>query len=210
MKSAFLLLICFNCSAVFGQSKAHRAAMGAHVLFSMSMTNGEYEQAAEKTAEQTRTYLDNWLQHALHSDSATVAELPVLLRIGVLNYRHRTTPETAHSADYRQFFAFLCTLDLISPKAFAGSSSYSAEIKKSEAIVTAYQGESQIDQPWPYVLEAKQWKINLVPLLETATEQMNAAFAGQMLPPNDLIFLQMHRMTGRQPSPNIWQPILEN
>jgi|GEM_PF-3885151 len=202
------LLLCAASISSMGQKKDIEAVSAAHRAFEADMAAKRFAEAADRTTADTKAYLDLWLQHALHGDSATVAGLPGLLRIGVFNYRHRVSVEEAQKADYRSFFNFLCTLDLITPKAFA-STGFTVEVKKDTAMVKATLAGNPPTAEWPYVCAQKQWQLNLVPMLVLSAAQLDKAFAAQLMPPNDLIFLQMERHSGRTPSAAIWRPMVK-
>jgi hypothetical protein len=206
--SALFLMLLVNSSVAYGQKKQEKAVRACFDGYKEAISNEKGEKAASFVDNHTIAYYTDILTLVRQADSASVQALSISDKLMVLMIRHRTAKHDMLTFSGRDLFVFAVNEGMVGKSNLPGATIGEVTFKGASAEGQfVHQG-----QPSPFSFgfnqENGKWKIDLTsifPVSNMAFQNM-VAESGQ---PEDAYLLSLLAMlTGREPGPDIWQPVL--
>lgn len=170
----------------------------------------EYQQAAARrdgaatarlVTRDTRGYYARMRDMAVSAPEAQVRALPLMERMMVLMYRHRVPAGELRALPASSAFAYTIDAGWVSGDADGDMASLGEIYGEGDRAVLRLGGEDI-----PFLREDGVWRWDMMPMLLAASEEFAPDPASGMTEDEFLLFVLKYS-DGRDPSPDIWQPL---
>jgi hypothetical protein len=144
---------------------------------------------------------------ALKADEATVKSLSIGTRLQVLLMRHRVGWKQLKEFDGKQMFAHAVNQNWIGKEAVQRAGVTDVIIHGSQATARVTVDGKSSAELFHFVKADGRWTIDLVPSFATVDQLFRQAASGQGMTENDFLFSIITKLSGRQVTNSIWQPL---
>lgn len=155
--------------------------------------------AARLVSRDTRAYYTRLLGMAVSASEAQVRAAPLMDRVTILLYRHRTPPAELRTLPADAAFAHTIDAGWVTATEGEELASRSEAFGQGDRAILRYDGDTH------FVREDGAWRWDMMPLIQAATAEMEEGMASAEEEDEFLMFL-LKQSDGRDPSPDIWQP----
>jgi len=190
-----------------GQKSEEKTVINVFDSYKTSILNDKGEEAVNYVDSRTIKYYSDMLDLARNADSVKIEKLSVLDKIMVFSIRHRTAREELLSFDGKSLLIYAIKSGMVGKNSVMNNSigevTIDGDFAKGQLVVN-----KQITPiNFHFYKEDDQWKIDLTslfPVSEVALKKM-VDDSGQK--EDQFIFSILKMLTGREPGPEIWQPV---
>ena len=156
--------------------------------------------AARLVSRDTRAYYTRLLGMAVSATEEQVRAAPLMDRVTILLYRHRTAPGELRALAADQAFAHTISAGWVTATEGEELASRSEAFGEGDRAILRYDGDTH------FVREDGIWRWDMMALIQAATAEMEEGMASREEEDEFLMFV-LKQSDGRDPSPDIWQPL---
>lgn len=168
------------------------------------------EKAIEYLDGRVFAYYDSMLMHVRHSDSTTVAELPITDQILVLAIRHRATQEQIQAFTDSTCIVFALNEGMIDKDGVARLDLGEIEITDDFAQASVSSQGEVAPIKFHFYKSDGIWKFDLTQLFPMANLVFEQIFKESGMETNELLFLLLEIASGNKiDEKTIWQPVIK-
>ncbi|HYR08969.1 MAG TPA: hypothetical protein VEQ60_14405 [Longimicrobium sp.] len=156
--------------------------------------------AARLVSRDTRAYYGRIRDLAVSATEEQVRAAPLMDRITILLYRHRTPPAELRALAADQAFAHTISAGWVTATEGEELASGSEVFGEGDRAILRYDGDTH------FVREDGAWRWDMMPLIQAANAEMEEGMASREEQDEFAMFV-LKQSDGRDPSPDIWQPL---
>jgi hypothetical protein len=156
--------------------------------------------AARLVSRDTRAYYSRLLGMAVSATEEQVRAAPLMDRVTILLYRHRTPAGELRALAPDQAFAHTISAGWVTATDGEELASRSEAFGEGDRAILRYDGDTH------FVREEGAWRWDMMPLIQAATAEMEQGMSSREEQDEFLMFV-LKQSDGRDPSPDIWQPL---
>jgi len=206
MKKLLTILILLVPAITFAQEEDVKNTFEA---FKTAMSNGNSDEVLKLASTSSVDYYDNMLDMILYGDSAEVAKLPLVQRIGVLGSRARIPKDTLMDMEGKDFLQY--SMDANKQNAqqiqMLGIGDVLVGDDNTASGQVTMNGQA-LPMSISFVEEGGDWKIDM-----SSLENMGEGQLQNMMSQSNMDFNQFLKMAlsqqGITADDSIWQPLAE-
>jgi hypothetical protein len=175
--------------------------------YKSAILNDQGAVAIKYVDRNTLRYYNDVLQLVKHADSAKVAALPIMDKMMVLLIRHRTPRGEILTFDGKSLFVYAVKSGMVGKQSvensFVGQVLTEGDFAKGQYLM----GTQKTALFLHFYKESGLWKIDLTSIFDVGSEAVQQLVTQSRQTENDFLFLIMEQLTGKEPDPQIWQPV---
>ncbi|HEU0298480.1 MAG TPA: hypothetical protein VFR37_03480 [Longimicrobium sp.] len=159
--------------------------------------------AVQRVTRASRGYYARMRDLAVTAPEAQVRAAPLMDRITILMLRHRVSPDELRALQGDAVFAY--TVD----HAWVNADTFRERPQPTDADVFGAGDRAVMLRPdvnTAFVREDGVWRLDLMPVLERASAEF-APDPDSGMTEDELVMMVLQFSDGREPSPDIWQPL---
>ncbi|MCA6073801.1 hypothetical protein [Fulvivirga sedimenti] len=206
MKKLVLSLLFLFPAVLFAQEEEVKATFDS---FKAAMVEGNTDAVLALTSASSMEYYSNMLDMVLYADSAKVAALPLIQKIGVLGTRVRIPKEDLIGMDGESFFRYNIDNNKQNSQQIQMlgiGDVMSVDDNTAQGQVTA-NGQA-LPMSINFVQEGSDWKIDMSSLENMSEGQLNQIIQQSGMDFNQFLKMAMAQQ-GMEVDDSIWQPLAE-
>lgn len=156
--------------------------------------------AARLVTRGTRDYYARLRDLAVSATEEQVRAAPLMDRVTILLYRHRTAPGELRAVPADAAFAYTIDAGWVTATEGEELASRSQVYGQGDRAILRYDGDTH------FVREDGVWRWDMMPLILAASAELADGLAAPEEEDEFLMFV-LKQSDGRDPSPDIWQPL---
>lgn len=177
--------------------------------YNTELLNNKGEEAYKFIDVQTISYYDQAIEKIKFIDSISLSKSSIFDKMQVLGARHRSSRDVLIKLDGKSYYEHTINNGQIDKSLLKNSHLENIEVFGDSAIGKFVFNENRSHNFFSFKRERNEWKIDMASLLVKNEDSFKSWIAESGLTENEYISKYLEEMTGKKPSPEIWQPLTE-
>lgn len=200
----FLLCICLvNCT----NSEESEKVTETFNSYKKALLDNDIPKAISLVDTNTLEHYEALLKKVQQGDSLSLMGLDPMEKYVLLAVRQNATKEQILSFTSSSFLSYLISEGLEGKSRVTNNRMGQVKVSSKTAIAQLIAGNKITKLNWSFTKEGELWKINLVSLMPTASEQFKKMIVNSQKDVNEFIFGLLEKRTGERPDASIWVPV---
>jgi len=201
---SILFLITFNSKA---QNQEEKSVVESFETYKDAILNDKGEIAVSSVDSRTLSYYSNILNQTKEADSTKLNSLGVIDKFTVLTMRHKASKEEILSFNGKGVLEYAIKNGMVGKNSVANTTIGEVIIDGDFAKGQLVKNGQKAPFYFHFYKENNIWKIDITSLFSAGVMAFKKMIEDSGKNENDFFLYILEAMTGKKPSPEIWNPI---